>query len=338
MQSLWSPGNEGPPTTVLAGRMKRPRCIGPTVFVMLLSGLLLTPLPAGAKNIYKYQDADGIWHFTDRAPLEDQPFETVYMEREPEPRVRLRREGTEASPVYLLFNDYWGPVEVEIRLTDTFNVITEPPLPTRVVIPGQTEQAVVGLAALDQRQGFSYRFQLSSVPGPPVETPLEDLVLYPPFPAGQSYPVSQGFNGDKTHNSPDSQYAIDIVMPVGTTILAARAGVVMDVEQDFNRAGTNTEQFADKANHVRILHDDGSMTLYAHLDLASVSVRPGARVRSGQPIARSGNTGFSSGPHLHFALQQNTGMQMISLPFQFHQPGGTPTIPQQGLMLDGASD
>lgn len=338
MQQLSNPSDDDPPAMTLPGRMQQPLLSSPTILFLLLSGLLLTPLQAAAKNIYKYQDAEGIWHYTDRAPLEDQPFETVYMEREPEPRIRLRREGTEASPVYLLFNDFWGPVEVEISLTDTFNVITEPALPTRVVIPGQTEQAVVGLAALDQRQGFSYRFQLSSVPGPPVATPLEGLLLYPPFPLGQSYPVSQGFNGDKTHNSPDSQYAIDIVMPVGTTILAARAGLVMDVEQDFKQAGTNMEQFADKANHVRILHDDGSMALYAHLDLASVSVRPGARVRSGQRIARSGNTGFSSGPHLHFALQQNTGMQMISLPFQFHQPGGTPTIPQQGLMLEGASD
>jgi len=45
---------------------------------------------AEAANIYKYQDENGIWHFTDRAPEESVAFETVYMEREPEPRIRLR--------------------------------------------------------------------------------------------------------------------------------------------------------------------------------------------------------------------------------------------------------
>ena len=91
----------------------------------------------------------------------------------------------------------------------------------------------------------------------------------------------------------------------------------MDVEEDFNRGGTDWKKFADKANHVRILHDDGTMAVYAHLDLASVSVRPGARIRAGQKIARSGNTGFSTGPHLHFVIQQNTGMKLISVPFKF---------------------
>jgi murein DD-endopeptidase MepM/ murein hydrolase activator NlpD len=125
------------------------------------------------------------------------------------------------------------------------------------------------------------------------------------------------------------------VMPVGTQVLAAREGVVMDVEEDFNRAGTDLQKFMDKANHVRILHDDGTMALYAHLDLASVSVRPGARVKAGQLIARSGNTGFSTGPHLHFVIQQNVGMEMRSLPFRFHQAGAEPRPPEESLLLNG---
>ncbi len=109
----------------------------------------------------------------------------------------------------------------------------------------------------------------------------------------------------------------------------------MDVEEDFNRGGADRDKFVDKANHVRILHDDGTMALYAHLDLASVSVRPGARVRAGQQIARSGNTGFSSGPHLHFAVQQNTGMKLISLPFKFQTAEGVPAAPEEAQILQG---
>lgn len=301
----------------------------------ILAIAALLPLSLLAGNIYKFQDKDGIWHFTDRKPDESQEFEAIFMQKEAEPRIKLRREGTETNPIYLLFNDFWGPVEVEFRLANAVNVITEPELPARFVVPRQTEQALIGIGALDPRLGFSYQLQLSSVPGPPVAERVQNSVLYAPFPAGESFFISQGFKGSSTHNSPDSEYALDIVMPVGTTILATQAGVVMDIEEDFNKGGADLKKFVDKANHVRILHDDGTMALYAHLDLASVAVRAGARVKAGQRIARSGNTGFSSGPHLHFALQQNIGMQMVSLPFRFAAADGSSFEPQERALLEG---
>lgn len=307
------------------------------ILLLLLAAVLLVPVQAGAKNIYKYQDENGIWHFTDRAPEEEVEFETVYMEREPEPRIRMRQAGAKESPLYFVFNDFWGPVEIELKLLDSVNVLSEPQLPARFVIPGQQERLLVGLGALDPSRGFQYRLSLSSVPGPPISTPIEGIVILPPFSPAEQYPVSQGFQGAKTHTSPDSEYAIDIAMPVGTAIQAVRSGTVMDVEEDFNNGGTNIEKFGDKANHVRILHEDGTMALYAHLDLASVSVRPGARVRAGQQIARSGNTGFSSGPHLHLAIQQNTGMKLISLPFRFQTAEGEPKAPEEQQILQGTT-
>jgi hypothetical protein len=298
---------------------------------------MMLPAAGQAKNIYKYQDENGIWHFTDRAPAQEVPFETVYMEREPEPRIKLRQEGTKESPVYVLFNDFWGPVEVELQLTDAVNILSEPQLPARFVIPGQKEQVLVGLEPLNPNLGFQYRLKMGSVPGSPISQPVADIIALPPFAPGEEYPISQGFQGEKTHLTPDSEFAIDIAMPIGTAIHAARSGTVMDVEEDFNKGGTDVKQFADKANHVRILHEDGTMALYAHLDLASVSVRPGARIRAGQRIARSGNTGFSSGPHLHFAIQQNTGMQLISLPFKFRTTQGNARTPEEQQVLQGTT-
>jgi len=306
--------------------------------ICLLAAVILLPVTVLAKNIYKFQDENGIWHFTDQAPAEEVEFETVYMEREPEPRLKIRRDGRKESPVYLLHNDFWGPVEVELRFEEAVNVLSEPSLPARFVIPAQTEQTLVGIGALDEKRGFSYRLGMSSVPGRPINRQIEGMVVLPPFATTEEYPVSQGFLGEKTHKSPDAKFAVDIAMPVGTAIHAVRSGTVMDVEEDFNRGGTDFQKFADKANHVRILHDDGTMALYAHLDLASVGVRPGARIQAGQKIARSGNTGFSSGPHLHFAIQQNTGMQLVSVPFQFRTPEGTTTIPQEQQFLKGASE
>ncbi len=313
--------------------MKRKRIL----LIWLILAMALLPVVAAAKNIYKFQDENGIWHFTDQAPDEEVEFSTVYMEREPEPRVRLRMEGKKESPVYIVFNDFWGPIEVELTLKQSVNVLTEPPLPARWVIPAQTEKTLVGIGALDQRQGFSYRLGMTSVPGRPISTPVSGLVILPPFAANEEYPISQGFKGKTTHITPDSEYALDIVMPIGTAVHAARGGTVMDVEEDFNRGGGNFEKFADKANQVRILHEDGTMALYAHLDLASVSVRPGARVRAGQKIARSGNTGFSTGPHLHFAIQQNSGLQIISLPFAFRTREGAVITPKAQQIVEGVS-
>ena len=57
-------------------------------FGLLLCAVLLCAPPVSAKNIYKYQDENGIWHFTDKAPQENIQFETVYMEREREDRIQ----------------------------------------------------------------------------------------------------------------------------------------------------------------------------------------------------------------------------------------------------------
>lgn len=302
---------------------------------LALAAFIALAETALAENIYKYQDKNGIWHFTDRKPEEGKQFDTVYMEREPEPRIRMRAEGADSNPVYVLFNDFWGPVEVELRLTEAVNVLTEPTLPARFVIPAQSERSLLGVAALDPKRGFSYRLLMESVPGAPVVEPVNDMLINPPWPAAETFLVSQGFRGGQTHLGPDSEYAIDVVMPVGTSILAARDGVVMDVEEDFNKGGTNLQAFADKANHVRILHEDGTMAVYAHLDLASVTVRRGGRVRAGQKIARSGNTGFSTGPHLHFVVQQNVGMALQSLRFRFHLPGGASSAPTENQLFTG---
>ena len=64
------------------------------------------------------------------------------------------------------------------------------------------------------------------------------------------------------------------------------------------------------------------MALYAHLQPDGVYVRPGDTVSLGQVIGRTGNTGYSSGPHLHFAVQVNAGLALASIPFRMVGPDG----------------
>jgi murein DD-endopeptidase MepM/ murein hydrolase activator NlpD len=117
---------------------------------------------------------------------------------------------------------------------------------------------------------------------------------------------------------------MDIAMPVGTPVIAARAGTVVTTENRQNGRGGNPS-----GNFVRILHDDGTMGVYLHLHPGSIGVREGQRVTAGVQIALSGNTGNSTGPHLHFAVQRNTGLALESIPFEFAQPVDTlprPTV------------
>jgi murein DD-endopeptidase MepM/ murein hydrolase activator NlpD len=77
------------------------------------------------------------------------------------------------------------------------------------------------------------------------------------------------------------------------------------------------------------------MSVYAHLDPNSARVYPGARVPAGTWIGNSGNTGYSSGPHLHFVVQINAGLSLTSIPFRFRMPGGGTMSPEGREQLSG---
>jgi murein DD-endopeptidase MepM/ murein hydrolase activator NlpD len=94
-------------------------------------------------------------------------------------------------------------------------------------------------------------------------------------------------------------YAIDFEMPIGTPLLAARAGKVVAIQDKFPDG--NDKDLEE--NFVMVRHGDGTVARYIHLKQNGVLVVLGAEVRQGQRIALSGNTGQTGGPHLHFDVQ-----------------------------------
>ena len=106
-------------------------------------------------------------------------------------------------------------------------------------------------------------------------------------------------------------------MPEGTPVLAARSGVVVRTKDDSDQGGSNMK-FDAYNNFVLLQHDDGTLGHYCHLQKDSARVIVGQRVNAGEWIARSGNTGFSSGPHLHFCVfKTKNGRERESLPVRF---------------------
>lgn len=105
-----------------------------------------------------------------------------------------------------------------------------------------------------------------------------------------------GWRSDPTEGEWSFHQGVDLACAEGTPVLAAMDGVV-----------SMADRSASYGNYVRLLHEDGAETLYAHLQY--LYVRPGEVVEAGQPLGCAGQTGRATGPHLHFELFQDGKQQ-----------------------------
>ncbi len=140
-----------------------------------------------------------------------------------------------------------------------------------------------------------------------------------PFTGGwPTWSLSQGNFGSFSHTNSQS-YALDFGAPAGTQIRAARGGIVEAVEESYSANGYDSTQGICtnfNANYLAIRHQDGSMGNYAHIAQNGVQVLVGQKVRRGDAIAIVGNTGCSSGPHLHFYASDFAGNNSILARFE----------------------
>lgn len=293
---------------------------------------------AFAAKLYKYQDKNGKWHFSDKPPKADEDIDVQveHLEKhEPTQKVFVQNRGSRQRPLLYVINELYGPVEVRVSLTKSYNVDSNFGWNDSFVIPARGEKRIGYIKPQNPNARWSYAYKTNYTLGDPKAQPDQQARYAPPVPAGKGFMITQAFNGPFSHQDSANRYAVDIAMDVGTPVLASRGGVVMDIEEDFSKGGTHNSKLAYKANSVRILHSDGTMAIYAHLQLESIQVRAGDRVSTGQHIANSGNTGFSSGPHLHFAIHRNKLQTLESIPFKFSDRNGKPFTPQPNTPLTG---
>ncbi|MDZ4811732.1 MAG: peptidoglycan DD-metalloendopeptidase family protein [Pseudomonadota bacterium] len=301
-----------------------------TLNLLIVTSVLLTAVaiaPVQAKRIYQYRDSSGILHFTDQKPNSGSVTElkeTVVQAERQNIVEMFMYEERETSNVTLshsvtLQNRWRGPVAVELTMPDSENAASAPAMPMRTVLSPLERRQVALVFPNDRRQSARFNVAYRAVPGD-IDARHDNSHRYAtPLPA-KSFQLAQGPGGEFSHHEAQSRYAYDLAADEGTSVMAARDGVVMQVERDFYGNGLDLERFGDRANSVRVLHNDGSMGVYAHLKWESVMVSPGQRVRSGQQLGLSGNTGFSSGPHLHFVVQVNRNMELVSVPIEFAVP------------------
>jgi murein DD-endopeptidase MepM/ murein hydrolase activator NlpD len=125
------------------------------------------------------------------------------------------------------------------------------------------------------------------------------LRLLLPFESRDTAFVSQGNNGRFTHQGA-SRFAFDFNVAIGTAVVAAAPGVVLQTQDMFDRS---VDMDPDQYNFVLLDHGNGVLTEYGHLRHHGTRVRPAQRVAQGELIGYSGDTGMSTGPHLHFAVE-----------------------------------
>ena len=191
-----------------------------------------------------------------------------------------------------------GPVVATVSLTfDVLqNLRATEPMPVVRVVPAGENLVLTRLTRADGMASIGGHPVVEIDLGSDSTVPDPDVRYALPFGGMAPRQLVAGYGSD-THLG-ENFYALDFATPEGTPVLAARAGVVVEVQDGFTEGGLRPE-LIERANLVAVAHPDGTMASYGHLQ-PGILVSVGDSVARGQRLGLSGSTGFSGIPHLHF--------------------------------------
>ncbi len=234
-----------------------------------------------------------------------------------------------------------GPVTMTVYLTiEGTNIASDVEWPITKAIPAYTSVNLAKLFPDDATKKIASMYSISRQYGDFRAVHSPDTQYRLPYMEGSAFRITQAYGDPLTsHLGHHSQHAIDFAMPEGTPVVAARGGVVADVTLVYEAGGISLD-LRDKANSIVIVHDDGTVAQYAHLAKRSgTTIKVGDRVNAGVVIGYSGNTGYSSGAHLHFAVTKPEVMAdgrvaHVALPIKFYVDTWTlPFEPRRGALV-----
>lgn len=232
------------------------------------------------------------------------------------PRVTVDTLDKGDSYDVIAANPHTWPVTLTVSLdrARSENARLLPKARQTVTIQPQSKRVVSRVEAIDKSKPFTFSCAYASATGDFTARPDANYLYRLPYPVGDSYPVLQGPGGNFSHGG---RIAFDFDMPEGSIICAARGGKVVGVIDHYDGGGAD-EAHRLRNNQVVIQHNDGTLASYGHIQKNGALVRLGAVVRAGEQIARSGNVGYSSKPHLHFEVHwPRDGNTRSNMPVRF---------------------
>jgi len=222
------------------------------------------------------------------------------------------------------------PLTVDIQFPDLTNMHTDVDLPFTAVVPTRAEKyqlLTISPSKTLKSGSMSYRYSFNYNIGDILNAKHDDTYEYAlPFASNKSYVVGQGYGGKFSHQNMN---CLDFNMDVGSKVCAAREGTVIRVKENSN-TGCKSARCQGKANYIVIYHEDGTSARYIHLKHKGSKVAVGDQVKVGEVIGYSGNTGWSSGPHLHFEVNQPGKNIVYTIPTKFKTDAGIVTNLKEG--------
>jgi len=242
--------------------------------------------------------------------------------------VRIKRVASDDYVSLIVENRRAFDVTVTLTIR-AHNVDVKRIEPETETYAGNSEAEAVRIFPAEAGKRWDYRYRFTWAKGN-LHAEHDAEVLYRlPYESGTSHRVTQGYHGRLTHQGQE-QYAVDFAMREGTPVCAARDGVVVDLKES-SKSGGPRKSYRKLSNYVSIAHADGTIGEYHHLQHNGVLVEIGQRVTAGTVIALSGNTGYSTRPHLHFGVYSPVdGTQLQSHPLAFATRRGTVAEPVEG--------
>jgi murein DD-endopeptidase MepM/ murein hydrolase activator NlpD len=227
------------------------------------------------------------------------------------------------------------PITFTLKVRSRHMRVDRPATVTETLQPRQSRVVMVLRHAERHRPG-NYRIAYDWTIGSRDAVHDEDEVYRLPYAAGASFRVIQGYGSRFSHTGLE-QFAVDFRMSEGTPVHAARDGLVARIEESHD-IGCWEDGCGKYANFIVVLHDDGTTGGYYHLRQNGALVEPGERVEAGQMIGRSGNTGHTTVPHLHFAVYRAAEWGATqSIPVRFASADGIIDSPRRGARYAASS-